>query len=362
MSSQKLQHYVPKYYFRCFSGNENAIGTLLLKDGTCIEHAPIRGQCAKNDFYGSQEIEQIFSKAESGYSNAMKYAQGLGYGDYDDVPVEWWTQFCESITFQRGRTALECERIAVHNEKLSLFAFEHAAIHSFDPELQIQAKERLKNGEIRFHQDRRSAASFGAVMGMALAPAIYDLRVCFLQNHTDYPFVFADTPVVIYNSHCRQIRNRGVLGWQNRGLQVFYPLNPDICVMLFDPATYSGPATQQLRHAVTERKDVSQINALQFHESLHAVYFACQSHAEYVYSLWNCHRHLIKPRMPMGRTNTGMLIDDQPIQGEHIHMMLSQSSHDLDLTFVSTNKISEHDYSWKPRDPHAKEVLDARMK
>lgn len=80
------------------------------------------------------------------------------------------------------------------------------------------------------------------MLGLEMAFAISDLLPCFLINKTEFPFVFSDTPIVLYNTSFSQMRNRGVLGWQSQGLQVFYPLTPSVCLMLYDADAYFGDA------------------------------------------------------------------------------------------------------------------------
>ena len=62
MADRKNQHFVPQYYFRFFSENARHISAILKKDGRFIENAPIKGQCATDNFYGSKELESIFSQ------------------------------------------------------------------------------------------------------------------------------------------------------------------------------------------------------------------------------------------------------------------------------------------------------------
>ncbi len=84
MSDRVNQHFVPKFYFRNFSADGHSVCSLLLKDGRVIPRSPIKSQCSRNNFYGSKEIEELFSKLEMSHSDGINAALDIAYND--DAP------------------------------------------------------------------------------------------------------------------------------------------------------------------------------------------------------------------------------------------------------------------------------------
>ena len=72
MANKKNQHYVPQFYFKFFSKNKKSINILLKNNGQIIPNASIKAQCSKNNFYGSQELEDMFSSLEGEYSQVLR--------------------------------------------------------------------------------------------------------------------------------------------------------------------------------------------------------------------------------------------------------------------------------------------------
>jgi len=64
-------------------------------------------------------------------------------------------------------------------------------------------------------------------MNAALESAgrLADLMPVMLINRTVRPFIFGDAPVALYNGYYRDVRHRGVLGFDTPGLMVFLPLS-----------------------------------------------------------------------------------------------------------------------------------------
>src|SRR3989344_1067808 len=66
MAQNKNQHYVPKFYFRLFSKNQNSICSFNISNEKFIEHASIKSQCSKDYFYSKdKKIENTFSQLEN---------------------------------------------------------------------------------------------------------------------------------------------------------------------------------------------------------------------------------------------------------------------------------------------------------
>ncbi len=151
--------------------------------------------------------------------------------------------------------------------------------------------------------------------GMDNWVGLSDLRMSLLRNHTDYPFIFSDAPVIFINSYCREVKNRGVLGLLCQGLQVFFPLDSRTVLLLFDDAKYRTSIGDSNIFDVTIRSDVSQINALQLHHGQNAVYFQDVRDAEYVHELWHSWHPSFRPVKDIFNPNSPFWVDGNRRKG-----------------------------------------------
>lgn len=170
-------------------------------------------------------------------------------------------------------------------------------------------------------------------------PLLSDLGFCVLRNHTDYPFVFSDSPVVFYNMLMRNVTSRGVLGFQSPGLQMFFPLEAKITLMFYDKKAY------ELSHNgyidITERSDVSQLNALQLKHSLNTVYFGDWQAQEYVANLWAAHGRNHHSPLDKTRELHGALVNGIPQENSGWLTFEPHLDHRLSLSFLKCHPLSD---------------------
>lgn len=357
MADHKNQHYVPKFYFRNFSEDKVTICTLLTKNGRTIHRCPIKFQCSKVNFYGSKEIESLLSSFEVRHSNAMHAARDVANNSQsEDLSAEEYHDLLEAIIFQRFRTALEVEKSSEAMCAMSLAAFRHHLKHS-DHERKDEMVNHIDLGNITVTESSQSTILRKLQISMGSAVGISDLQLCLLRNCTDYPFIFSDAPVVFYNSYCRQVRNRGVLGLQCPGLLIFFPLDSQTAVFLYDSDRYRTQFGEYLEFDITERKDVSNLNALQLHHSSNAVYFSDWSHEPYLYDLWANHRPTMRPIKDIFVSNANFLVDGQKPSGPLMQILQQQVNFNLDLSFITCSPISQQDYVYSPRSKRIREIL-----
>ena len=358
MTDRVNQHFVPQYYFRQFSANRRTIGTLLTQTGRVITHAPIKGQCARKNFYGSKKLEALFSRLEARQCQATRAALEIAY--YADAPFfsgEELADFFYAITFQRGRAAVEIDKHAPAAEKIYLEMFKQNLMHRNDIDNVDEMIKQIDAGNVSVTEPPHEAIRRSLSIFLESTVGITDLNLHLLRNRTDYPFIFSDAPVVFYNTHCRNVRNRGVLGLQCPGLQIFYPLNPWTLALLLDGDKYRGPFTEHLQYDVVRRSDVSQLNALQLHHSLNAVYFGDPRDESYIVDLWNCHRTTLSTPRAECTIGADFLVDGERPDGDIIQLWEPQLDYELNLSFIECDQVPEQDYVFAPRSPELREEL-----
>src|SRR3546814_11812159 len=65
-----------------------------------------------------------------------------------------------------------------------------------------------------------------------------DLSCILLENNTEIPFIFSDSPVVFLNYHMSNFSELGIVGTMSKGLVVVFPVDPRYCVLLYDSDAY----------------------------------------------------------------------------------------------------------------------------
>jgi hypothetical protein len=116
--------------------------------------------------------------------------------------------------------------------------------------------------------------------------------------------------------------------------------------MLLDRKVYFGTYRDSTLIDIASEHDVSQLNALQLHHSLNAVYFADETSAEYVEGLWRAQRAgAVPPR-------SEFRVYETP-SGPVYHGFEPQINFRLDLSFVKCNPVREADYKLARRSPES---------
>lgn len=235
--------------------------------------------------------------------------------------------------------------------------------HNSDSNFYARFIKEVEDGNVSISEPTQSTVLRSIAIAMEGQLLISDLDLHIIRNYSDYPFVFSDAPVVFCNTYYQNVTYRGVLGLQTPGLQIFYPLDSVTMVMLSDDQVYGGNRLKSVFIDIMERCDVSQLNALQLHHSLNAVYFADADDEEYVTLLWSAHKNrIVPPRMDFG-IRKEWLVDGKPPDGTLYHTFEPQLNIKLDLSFIECTPAKAEDYKFRRRSPelieeHKKQILE----
>ncbi|WP_345988734.1 DUF4238 domain-containing protein [Sulfurimonas sp. HSL1-2] len=364
MANRKNQHFVPQYYFRYFSKGQSSINVLLKDSGKIIENAPIKGQCSKNNFYGSVEIESLFSKIEGRHSAVLKKIQSINskkeFIEYatmcDEAPELGLNpdllELLQAIMFQKSRTEFEAKK---HSE---MFGQVIKEVFLKDMELQVN-DEILKYKEfLDISTDLTDTVLMTLEIATKRTALISDLGIYILKNKTSTEFIFSDAPVVIYNKYYQNVHLRGVLGLQSPGLMIFYPITPDTCILLLDEAVYHGASNFV---EITNTHDIASINKLQLHHSLNAIYFSENVSPKYIRKLWKQQRHSF--RTDKMKVVVASALDHKGNDmGEVMHSYEPQIPYSLNLSFITSEVRGDKDYDNSYRNPELIAEVEKEIK
>jgi hypothetical protein len=352
VTARANQHFVPQFYFRLFTGGNRRIHLLHKKDERVFLNASIKGQCARRRFYGSDEVEALFIPLEGQQSAAFRQIRDLAWSPVPGhLEAHHLARVWEAVLLQRARTELEIEKTSPASEALFLEMFKEYLKRAPGIEDRATILENLRRGDIQIRQDPRRVVALSISAALKNVLLISDLDFHILRNQTDFPFLFGDSPVVFCNTYYRNVTQRKVLGLQTPGLQIFYPIDSRTLLLLIDNQVYGGRYREHLAVDVDERCDISQLNALQLHHSLHAVYFADERDQGYVADLWQAHkRFILQPKSRM-ENRKGWLVRGQRVDDRLFHTFEPHLNIKLVLSFIDCVPIDPTQYRFRRRSP-----------
>jgi len=258
---KKRQHYVPRLLLRKFSKDDRTISLLVLSTGKQISGASLKAQCYEDYFYGADgALENAFAQLEGKFSNIL--------GDMAHEHLESLTQ--EQI--QDARLFLHYQRARTLGAAEEMNEFDETLIKQL-----ISKDSRFSDMDLnKFKITRENAQHDALYHASTTVPLLEDLKVKFLISDKKIGFVTSDHPVITYNQfaeHHPKFRHyRGTTGLATKGLQLFLPLSPRVCLVVYDPSAYTL-GNEAKRTCGIGLRDIRLLNALQMLHAHECVYF-----------------------------------------------------------------------------------------
>lgn len=252
MASNKNQHFVPRCYLRPFSADpdQKTIHLYNLDRAAPILNAPIKSQCSRDYFYGTDPfLERAIQGVEASYASELPhlldYGKPLTSKSRVVVPRFWF--------LQHTRTVAASERAVSMSE---------------------DADELIRHPDESFKIGIKQAVQHALSTYADNLEALDDLKIVLLRNRTRTPFITSDDPAVIVN---RWLQNNKLVmgpgyGIASAGLICFLPLSPDVCCILYDGAIYSIPNSDNWAD-LRSIEDVNSINEMQYLNCMANLYF-----------------------------------------------------------------------------------------
>ncbi|WP_052546716.1 DUF4238 domain-containing protein [Enhygromyxa salina] len=256
MGENRRQHYVPKFYLSKFGAGSRQVDLLNLSSGQLVRGASIKGQCYRNNFYGADgELERAFATHEAQLAPIFRRVHEDPW-----IPqrnTEDWVSVMTFIAMQHNRTQ---------------------AAATLTDEMFDESTRQLLAEDGRFDEATLSAMRVKATnpvqisLSSALdaAMGLDDLQPLLLTA-ANPSFVTSDHPVALYNTYAESVTWAGVTGVLCSGLQVFYPLTPSCCLLLYDGKVY-GVTPKRAMLPVTS-SDAEQINKVIASQAGRNIYF-----------------------------------------------------------------------------------------
>lgn len=259
MASNKNQHFVPRCHLRPFTlGSEDAAICLFnLERKKLIPNAPVKNQCSKDYFYGTDEIlEKAIQLIESGYGQALRDL----IHDSRSLTESNKAVFKTFWLFQHLRT-------------------EAAAMSAVQMVESTRTLADLPPGE--FSLGIKEAVQIACRAFVDSMHEIDDLKFCIIKNKTEVPFITSDNPAVLTNKWRldKDRSPRQSFGMGSAGMLALLPLTPKLFFLGYDGDVYSVPNERGIVE-IKNTRDVIALNRHQFLQCVANVYVHDSAHEE----------------------------------------------------------------------------------
>lgn len=120
-------------------------------------------------------------------------------------------------------------------------------------------------------------------VALSSIPLVLDLQPILIVQKTSRQFITSDNPLVRYNSFYieRNYRGRG-FGYITRGLQLFFPISPDKCILFYDSIVYDIPNAENNILYINRAREVDHLNELFYLNGYNNVFFNNRVKEEYI--------------------------------------------------------------------------------
>ena len=260
MATHRKHHYVSRFYLKNFAATGGRrIHLFNIPSGRNVLNASLRDQCYGSRFYGNDpSTEQGLADLEEATAAVIRDILRT-----ERLPKNGSEDRCTLIAFivtQHARTQMSAATTDAMTDGML------KAAHREDPRFKDFDLEKL-----RFHF--KNSVLLPLTVAARDYPLTLDLHLRLLVHHTATQFITSDNPVVLHNTHCQEIRTRGCIGWGCAGLEVFFPLSPEVSLYAFDAAIYKVANRRSRVYRVTPR-DTRKLNRLQWLNALQNVFYA----------------------------------------------------------------------------------------
>jgi|SRR6218665_1350145 len=327
MAKKKRHHYIPRFYLKRFSNNNegNFLGLYNLNNKKFIQNAPLKSQAYENYLYGEDdEIENALAQMESNVARMFYYwtEEKLLY----PPPTEsnGFKLLKRFILYQAFRTPKSGDNtMETLNEGLK------TVVKEFKQDLW----NKIKDGTL-VHEN--------PVLLSLLHSAEYEhllnyLECKFIVNLSLLPFITSDSPVIFYNQLMEKAGSYiSATGLVAKGLQIFYPIHPRLMICLYDPTVYNLGNSSEGCCSTESVAEIHQLNGLQFINCKSQLFFNDFISEEYVKELKNHYRDYKGKKR---KINQIINRDSR----KYFYMGSEDTTINLDLDFFAL-KVNPNDY------------------
>lgn len=282
MAEKNRQHYVPKLYLRNFTENKHAISTYNITNLKYIPNASIKNMCQKHNFYGADNKLENYLNDEFETKTAPIIKNII---ETNQLPAAFSGEYNQLIMFI---LVSEARNLKLADSFNSMFDFLMKTVISKDP----SGKEIDLDS---FNVELTGSPALSIQTALESTPLILDLKpLLIIENSGGRKFITSDNPVIRYNSFYKIKNYMGGIGYISRGLQLFFPLSPKHCLLLYDEHAYDIPEVENNILILRRARDVDQLNELIYLNAYNNIFFHHTTKIDYVNELYYKNRRTPK--------------------------------------------------------------------
>lgn len=261
---KKNHHYVPQFYLRNFSNDGRSIGMYLLDKKKYIFRASIKKTAYREHLYGEDEtIENGLANNESEW---CKIIGKILDTKTIDLNQEEYIMLLLFLTISEARTLQTAE-------------YNDAQISTL-----LNLAYKVKNGkekDLGVHYCIPNLISMQAAA--EITPILSDLDLLLIVNESNRGFITTDNPIVRYNQYFMFRNYYRNYGLGQMGIQLFVPLNPNICLCAYDDIMYF-PQTQNVV-TIRSGSQINELNKLFLLNAYDSIFFNNTQKESYIKSI-----------------------------------------------------------------------------
>lgn len=245
------QHYVPRFYMKNFSiikgsgRREKALISFYQFDDQLLkQNIPTKSICYKDYFYGEDgKIEKDFANKETRWANVI---QSIINSDKYNLDKEQERQIKEFAIFQYCRT------LAMHNYNKDMISeIQQGLLTDKFPDADKEVMRELVSEKI----EKEVMIADTIEMCEEFVEEINDLSISIIKFDTTEKLITSDMPVIMINPF-----DSSKVGFSVVGIVIFFPISPDIIVMIYDSKIYKNFDNYM---TISHEQDVINLNKYQ---------------------------------------------------------------------------------------------------
>ena len=272
MPGQKNHHYVPQFYLRNFSTDENQVPIRMyhLAQGK-FAVTSIENIASKKYLYGEDnEIEDHLAQLEGEVSNIFKQWM------HHIVPP--WS-YTEELTKVKMFVLVQIFRTIKAGDD-----FDQASTEGMRAIWKAMGNAPEEIDDLHIKHENPTLLTLTSLWDKF--PLMDFLAVKTIVNNSNTPFITSDSPVIRYNQWMESKKILlGATGIANKGLQLFYPISPRLMICFYDNKVYKCGQKNENAIPITSAGEIRQLNALQYISSHKSLFFNNDVSQEYILDL-----------------------------------------------------------------------------
>lgn len=343
MADRKYNHYIPRFHFANFSGSKKFIDKYILSSGKLVRSASTKSTGGKDYLYGEDgKIEDIFCQLESQWAKIIRKIITTEQIPNNPEDYKYLLQF---IILSENRT------IAKANSNLDFWTTQYRVIAKM---LQEQGQLNIPNEIVNSIVADSPIPNLQSIRhDIFLMNICDDLQMALIKNTSDLPFITSDHPVVKYNQLFMFHSYRKAYGYGQMGIQIFFPISPTLCLVLFDPIPYRLHYFYKDKFIINDPLIICSINTLVAGYADKELYFSSNTSDQTIQNIVNSRlTNALSPASGSYRVESSFFV------------FISDPSylHRVDMPLFSIIKsfreMSLSHYPFPPLRPHAERIKD----